>query len=158
MRIRLILFCCLLSLALAQGSTSYSKTASFLQFPGEETAEESQENFCSRNPEGVIEFPKDEKYHHMYDEWWYWIAHLNQEDGTYLSAEWAFVKQHVTETPNMEYSFLLFTDKMRYITRLKSKEIEEIDGEFSFDYGDAKAPEMARSTKYMAKLMNFHSV
>lgn len=143
MRIKLICVSLLLSLALAQSSRLETKDAStlgsFLQFLDNETPEESQENLCSQNPEGVIEFPKDEKYHHMYDEWWYWIAHLQKEDGTYLSGQWAFVKHHITETPRMEYSFILFTDKMRYITRLKSQEIEEVDGEFSLDYGDAKA-------------------
>lgn len=117
---------------------SASSHLSFLETSPEAT--QSQQSRCGENPKGAIELPKEEKTHPMLEEWWYWIVHLFTDDGTYYSAQWAFVKDHPQETPRMQSNFVLFTpESMKYITQIISKEIEEVDGEFSLDYGDAQA-------------------
>ena len=126
-------------LVLYSSQISFSLRESEFQSYLEASDDENSSNQCSSYPESSIQFPQDEKSHHMLEDGWYLAAHLYTEDGTYYGAEWGFTKLYTGEVPTTQSNFILYTpEKLHHVAQMLDNQLEETDGEFSLDFGDVQ--------------------
>lgn len=142
------------AILLAVAQSEIARTSDFKSFL--QATDNSTQNKCDEYPNGVFEFPKDEKSHYMYEESWFSLVQLFTEDGTHYAAQWAFSKEYTYQTPTMHSSFILYTpEKFQYITQSIDQEIEEKDGEFYLDYGDTRASGKDEKYNFYGKVDDF---
>jgi predicted secreted hydrolase len=114
---------------------------SFLAISNEDTNSDLHihQSKCGHYPEGAIYLPEDEKVHDNLEEWWFASLQIYSEIGTHYAAQWSFVKEDFEDIPSIQLSFAFYDPKkFKYTTRIKQQKLQEVNGEFSLNFGDAR--------------------